>query len=574
MKKTPVTQQAKTTSGFPPTPGILQRKCACGTHMMGGGECADCTKKKSTLQRKLVIGASNDLLEQEADRIADQVMAGPVPSHVNLVPPRIQRFTGHTAGQMGGAPASVEHILACSGRPLAPAIQDEMGQRFGYDFSQVRVHSGTDAAQSAREVSAQAYTVGRNIVFGADRFSPATHEGRWLLAHELTHVVQQNAVSQAGLQRSVDTDASPSGGEYSEGKIGGKLTSKVPAPLSPRMNSSAAKDPNCPDYDPGEKSVSHREPGHLEPDVERIASDKLLVADFGVDWRHIKSSTKSDSTLTAWLTAWESDDSYRLSIIGYSDCVGAEGLNTDLRQARASNVEALLGPGAKSRTTFRGMAALGNYVTDNSTATNRARNRGVIIKFHQEFDFPEEEIVVTPQYCGPDSTQWLVDQMNQNRDHPVIKTQREVEWPNWIPIFNLGWNYGALSDFRDLVKAGAPWDFKSNQSQWRSGRGNTCPTTQCDKTVFLCGKCFFYDVPGNIHYGYIGRMASIRAWFLHNRASAAQKGGVDPSDDTAAINIGIAMADEGATLCGEIAAHENELSTTGTKGCGRCPKTS
>lgn len=162
--------------------------------------------------------------------------------------------------------------------------------------------------------------------------------------------------------------------------------------------------------------------------------------------------------------------------------------------------------------------------------------------------------------------------MKRNRDHPVIKTQREVQWPNWIPFFNLGWNYGALSDFRDLVKAGAPWDFKSNQKQWRSGPGKTCPTPQCDKTVFLCGKCFFYDVPGNIHYGYIGRMASIRAWFLHNHAAAAQKGGKDPTHDTAAIDIGIAMADQGATLCGEIAAHESELNREGTEGCGLCPK--
>lgn len=94
---------------------------------------------------------------------------------------------------------------------------------------------------------------------------------------------------------------------------------------------------------------------------------------------------------------------------------------------------------------------------------------------------------------------------------------------------------------------------------------------QCDKTVFLCGRCFFYDVPGNIHYGYIGRMATIRAWFLHNRAAAAQKGGKDPAHDSAAIDIGIAIADRGATLCGEIAARADELNRDQTAGCGRCP---
>jgi outer membrane protein OmpA-like peptidoglycan-associated protein len=448
-----------------------------------------------------------------------------------------------------------------------------MGQRFGYDFSRVRVHSGAAAEQSARDVSAHAYTVGHNIVFGADRFAPGTNDGKRLLAHELTHVVQQNGASQPGLQRSVVTSASPSQREHSEGEIAGELPSETVPPPS-RARASGPADSNCPDYERGERSASHREPGHLDPDVERLAPDKLLIADFGVDWRHVKDSTKSDPTLLAWLTAWESGDSYRLSIVGFSDCVGAEGLNTDLRQARAANVEALLGPAAKARVTFRGMAALGDYVTGNGTPAGRARNRGVIIEFHQEFEFPEEEIIVTPQYCGPDSSQWLVDQMNTNRDHPVIKTQRDVQWPNWIPFVNLGWNYGALSDFRDLVKAGAPWDFKSNQKQWRSGTGNTCPTAPCDKTVFLCGKCFFYDVPGNIHYGYIGRMASIRAWFLHDRAAAAQVGGVDPAHDSAAIDIGIAIADDGATLCDEIAAHENELNRERTEGCGLCPKAS
>jgi hypothetical protein len=67
-----------------------------------------------------------------------------------------------------------------------------MEQRFSHDFSRVRVHSDTAAQQSAQDVKANAYTVGHNIVFGADRFAPATHEGRRLLAHELTHVVQQS----------------------------------------------------------------------------------------------------------------------------------------------------------------------------------------------------------------------------------------------------------------------------------------------------------------------------------------------------------------------------------------------
>lgn len=172
--------------------GVLQRKCACGTHMIGGGQCADCAKKKSPLQRKLMIGTSNDPLEQEADRIAEQVMAGPIPPHVNPVPPRIQRFTEHATGEMKTAPASVDRVLASSGRPLEPSLQHEMGQRFGYDFSRVRVHTGADAEQSAQDVNALAYTVGHSIVYGSAQLSTNTYEGKRLLAHELTHVLQQS----------------------------------------------------------------------------------------------------------------------------------------------------------------------------------------------------------------------------------------------------------------------------------------------------------------------------------------------------------------------------------------------
>lgn len=176
--------------------GILQRKCACGNHTTAGGECADCAKKKKMgLQRKLTIGASNDPLEQEADRIADQVMAVPGHSAVSGTPVKVQCFTGSPSGQTAEAPASVERVLASPGQPLEPSLREEMEGRFGYDFSRVRVHTGSAAEQSARDVSARAYTVGNNIVFGAGQFTPEMNVGWRLIAHELTHVMQQNSAT-------------------------------------------------------------------------------------------------------------------------------------------------------------------------------------------------------------------------------------------------------------------------------------------------------------------------------------------------------------------------------------------
>ena len=88
-------------------------------------------------------------------------------------------------------PASVDQILNSPGRPLEAGLRQDMEERFGHDFSQVRVHSGAAAEQSARDVNAHAYTVGQDIVFGEGKFVSGTREGRRLIAHELTHVLQQ-----------------------------------------------------------------------------------------------------------------------------------------------------------------------------------------------------------------------------------------------------------------------------------------------------------------------------------------------------------------------------------------------
>lgn len=172
---------------------LLQRKCACGNGASNLlGKCKDCDNKELGLQRKLMIGASNDPLEQEADRVADQVMTSSASRKASNTPQSIRRFPGQSNEGEGVAPASVERALAGSGRPLEPALRNDMEQRFRCDFSQVRVRTGSAAEQSVRDVGASAYTVGQNIVFGAGHFNPATRQGLRLITHELTHVVQQS----------------------------------------------------------------------------------------------------------------------------------------------------------------------------------------------------------------------------------------------------------------------------------------------------------------------------------------------------------------------------------------------
>ncbi|MBS0168327.1 MAG: DUF4157 domain-containing protein [Nitrospira sp.] len=197
----------------PVSRGVLQRKCVCGTHTMGGGQCAECQKKKlgvggKLLQTKLAISEPGDVFEQEADRVAEQVMwmsPADVTRQQNggRTQPLVQRRATAGVIGVGDVPPSVHEVLNSTGQLLKPALQQDMGQRFGYDFSQVRVHSGAAAAQSARDVNASAYAVGHNIVFGAGRFAPGTNEGQRLIAHELTHVVQQ-ATGAPTIQRTVE----------------------------------------------------------------------------------------------------------------------------------------------------------------------------------------------------------------------------------------------------------------------------------------------------------------------------------------------------------------------------------
>jgi hypothetical protein len=103
----------------------------------------------------------------------------------------LQRKANGAAASMQASPL-VHRMPRSPGDPIDPDIRSLMEPRFGHDFSRVRVHTDAEAAASARAVSARAYTVGRDVVFGNGRYAPKTSAGRHLLAHELAHVVQQS----------------------------------------------------------------------------------------------------------------------------------------------------------------------------------------------------------------------------------------------------------------------------------------------------------------------------------------------------------------------------------------------
>jgi len=110
------------------------------------------------------------------------------------------------SGNGSAAPPIVHDVMRSPGQTLPPATRGFMESRFGHDFSQVRVHTDAQAAESARAVNARAYTVGRDIAFGSGQYAPGSSTGQHLLAHELAHVMQQQS-DNTRLQRSPDDTA-------------------------------------------------------------------------------------------------------------------------------------------------------------------------------------------------------------------------------------------------------------------------------------------------------------------------------------------------------------------------------
>jgi hypothetical protein len=143
-------QRKPTSSSTPASIGLLHRKSAYGNSASLNEKCNECENKPLTLQRRSINRSTPD-----------------------EVPP------------------IVHEVLNSSGQPLDADTLTFMESRFGHNFSQVRIHTNAKASASAQAVNALAYTVGRDVVFGSGQYAPKTSDGKQLLAHELTHVVQQ-----------------------------------------------------------------------------------------------------------------------------------------------------------------------------------------------------------------------------------------------------------------------------------------------------------------------------------------------------------------------------------------------
>ncbi len=211
--------------------GLLQCKCACGGTPCVTGECEKCRKKR--LQPKVAQ-----------------------PSTFN-----------HEHSEV---PPIVHEVLDSTGQPLDTATRAFMESRLGYDFSRVRVHGDAEAAESARAVSALAYTVGPHIVFDAGRYAPRTHAGSKLLAHELTHVIQQSGSVAFDLPITISDPADPS--EQEAERTGDRVLSE--APLIVRQQA------HCTNLQVARQEVKKLE--HVTQNIAELASKAAYEAIFKI----------------------------------------------------------------------------------------------------------------------------------------------------------------------------------------------------------------------------------------------------------------------------------------------------
>lgn len=182
----------------PPLVSVQHRGCSVAPQKTIGNQAILRMLKSRALQAKLRVGQLFDPYEREADRIAEEVMRMPVPAseaHDQIFGNDENEGEGLLReGQdffQTGAPLSFGHVLHSYGQPLDPSIREFMEPRFGQSFADVRIVINRNAADSARWMGAEAYTVGRYIVFAPERFAPKSRSGQQLLAHELAHVIQQ-----------------------------------------------------------------------------------------------------------------------------------------------------------------------------------------------------------------------------------------------------------------------------------------------------------------------------------------------------------------------------------------------
>ncbi|QGX41830.1 DUF4157 domain-containing protein [Permianibacter aggregans] len=199
----------------PATTGNVARKSAAEVKQKEPASAANVARKEKPEVKERESGSPGNVARKAAEVKEKEAASAVKPARKEKAEVKEREASGAkpVARSGDGAPnvganvqSDIERAMA-SGNPLPLSVRQFMEPRFNADFSNVKIHTDNKSASLSRQLSAQAFTVGNHIFFGRDRFQPEQSEGRELIAHELTHTIQQGAVTQArGVQRSAEPE--------------------------------------------------------------------------------------------------------------------------------------------------------------------------------------------------------------------------------------------------------------------------------------------------------------------------------------------------------------------------------
>ncbi|MCX9088553.1 MAG: DUF4157 domain-containing protein [Candidatus Methanoperedens sp.] len=470
-----------------------------------GNQAVQRLMKSGALQAKLKIGQPGDVYEKEADRVAEQVMQMPDVSEAKDT--RIQRkcpkclrgllgkdkndeklqakeIRGETPEVTSNMETNI-NALRGGGQPLTESARAFFEPRFGTDFSRVQVHSGGAAEQSARNLNAHAYTVGHDMVFGGGQFAPGTQEGRRLIAHELTHVVQQSGSDGIRVgQNNEKHGLSPITNET----ILIPATARSPSLAVQRSVGDPAQRP------PG---LSCRTATNLPPFP--AVMDILFPTGGGI------LTTAQKGQISAFVASWRAlGGNTPVRVDGFASTDDSEQVNWELSCRRAQNVVTELtapSSGSVPGIPSGSITFVAQGETDEFSQSDPAPNRRVTIDTPAPLPPtpvpPEPEPPVPPRpttngICGPDVASQVLA--------AIAKTRSTFG----------GWSNSdkrsACDALDSLITGGAAWDIVELHNQgWILGYRPSCATQgatpPCGSTVKIGSDCYYAGSPNYVIFG-------------------------------------------------------------------------
>lgn len=442
-------------------------------------------RRSQSIQAKLTISQPRDVHEQEADRVADAVMRMPSPDMQQMPAvssaasiPEVQRMCAECEEELGknaGAPvrrkeqtADVPPIMPSvdaniralrgGGSALPTATRAFFEPRFGADFSDVRVHTSTRAEEAAQSINAKAFTLGRDIAFNRGQYVPESNEGRKLLAHELTHVVQQ---------RAVPTTRPPI-------EVAGAVASR-PTEVRNKLCRQPAAGPSNPPPASPMAGFAPMTIGACRIEFRKGTTDAVEPAARDACLEMARAYVESGGGQAT------------VELHGYASEEGDPKFNADLARRRAEAAKRLL---VARKVPAAAISAVGHGV--DRTYAGLALNRRVEVVLVTSLTFPADEITIPKFVCGPDVTKQVEDAVTKARSLFAAWTSDQKD--------------ESCEDLRGITTGGYAWDIvELHNNDWILNYRPMCATQgatpPCGSTVQVGAECYYAGSPNYVIFG-------------------------------------------------------------------------